>query len=1259
MGFWLFGKKTNGSLNSQRERLIGPAVRALMRNPESIVFVKNLDGVYLAGSPAFLKLAGVVSEAGIIGKTDFDLVADQSLAAAFHAEDQEIIEKRIPLKKIENVFPSHPGSEEKRYASTYKYLLLEEDGSPAGILGESRDITDKLRQEHEYSRSARIADRKVAGFDFSRLPHNSDLIRQVVRMLLSNDTPEKALNSALELIGEYYNFSRGFIFEDDPTHTRTDKSFRWLAKGLPGGIDKLNSLPYGSELMRMVRKAIDSDNYFLCRETRQLPDDVRDFFAAEGVQSLIFTGLYDENILIGMLCFDSMVPGRVWDEKQIGTIVVASRLLSVMVARQRVANSQSLSDNFLRALDQLRKVTYVIDPADYSIVFANRSLREKAGEDYSGSPCYKRFMGRNEPCTTCPVRNFKASGKSELLRVRRPDGVCLLCEAVPVHWGGQEYMMINCDDVTEFENKIEQERAMYRNALTHNAAHYYTVDLTDNVIPEAPLHGVGTDAVSPLEFYFPMNYDKYIDTFDNRYKPVAIIGKTLHCADLLQAYEEGRREIITEHYMTGLDCYMMKTTLLAQDPDSKHIIASVIVEDTSVERKKEITAQKALQDRIDILEAMSSIYYAAMFWNLRDDSYYTVSGASNRNRSVPAIGILSEVVYPRIRADYAPEQVDNALEFFDLNTLPRRLAEKGLLVREFNTKSAGWLRVSLIVLSRSVEGTADTCLWVAEQVGEHKKMEFAARAVEKKQAMLLNSISNIYCTIFDCDLQNDHFEALRYNSYFLGLIKRSEHALSRVYPLWLEDDFLPDDREANRDFFDLTKLPQMLKNNGLLTREVHCVHSGWLLIAVTAAETDIDGNVTRFLWMARPIDEQKQRELRQREELEAANKNARAAIMAKSVFLSNMSHDIRTPLNAVIGFATLAAAHPDDPLRVKEYLAKIMTSGNHLARLFNDIINMSRIESGKTAIRETRCDLTVMLQNLRPVIEPQLRQKKLQLDLDTSAIRNKSVLADTIKFNQVLINLLGNAVSFTPENGRIFLRAEQAVTPHGNSADYMFTVKDTGPGMSSDFLEKALAPRKRENGSGLASMDGAVLGVAVARDLVEMMGGSIAVHNQPGQGGEFTVKLTFKLAPAEAPQEENTQPASSAKDDLKILVVDDNEFNRDVAVDLLTDRGIRVETAADGEEAVQKLTTSVPGTYDLVLMDIQMPQMDGCAATRAIRLTPGREDLQTLPILALSANAFEEDKQSALDAGMNAHLAKPLDCEELFAVIRKFTMDAK
>lgn len=415
-------------------------------------------------------------------------------------------------------------------------------------------------------------------------------------------------------------------------------------------------------------------------------------------------------------------------------------------------------------------------------------------------------------------------------------------------------------------------------------------------------------------------------------------------------------------------------------------------------------------------------------------------------------------------------------------------------------------------------------------------------------------------------------------------------------------------------------------------------------------------------WKQNPSEKKTQNQLENRVEKETKENQFNRA---ETIFLNSISHDIRTPLNVIIGYTALASAHVNEAQEVKKYLSKIEAASNHLLLLINDVLDMSHIESGTLKLEHAPVYLPDVLENLKAIIQTDSSAKQLKFCADTKNMVHKNVITDKLRLNQVLLNILENAVKYTRPGGKIYFQIQELKEQEPGFAKYEFRVKDTGIGMSEEFIAHIFEPFSREQTSTVSGIEGMGLGMAIVKKIVDRMDGTIAVKSRQGKGTEVTVILPFKVSGQPNEWEANTrkkivqiQRFSEDKNfenlfkGKKILLTEDNELNREIAVELLKEEGFILDTAEDGTIAVEKMRTAKPGQYDLILMDIQMPIMDGYEATRQIRKLENPETAN-IPIVAITANAFEEDRQKALEAGMNEHVSKPIDLERLLEVVKK------
>ena len=474
--------------------------------------------------------------------------------------------------------------------------------------------------------------------------------------------------------------------------------------------------------------------------------------------------------------------------------------------------------------------------------------------------------------------------------------------------------------------------------------------------------------------------------------------------------------------------------------------------------------------------------------------------------------------------------------------------------------------------------------------------------------------------------------------------------------------------------FDLrfdTDSPEAMKNlkSGKII-EIRSERDGvetWFKFTISVLNDDIIGlvqditeNVTEKKQIAQHKDDEYTEKLvKANKALRDAYFNARRADNAKTDFLSRMSHDIRTPMNAIIGMTVIANSHLDDKEKVVDCLDKISVSGNYLLSIINDVLDMSKIESGKFTLNEENINLCKMLDGFMDIVKPAAKEKHHTLTLNKHDIVHENIVGDSLRLQQMFVNIVSNSIKYTNDGGNISIDVTEKAVGNKNVGCYEFVFKDNGMGMSEEFLKNIFEPFERAEDERVGKQQGTGLGMAITYNLVKMMNGEIHVDSKLGEGSEFVVTLFFKIGNSETEQvsassDNGVKELQSADySGERILLVDDNELNLEIAEELLKMTGLTVEKATNGLEAVEKFRNSGQGFYKLIFMDIQMPAMNGYEATETIRKLE-RPDAQTIPIIAMTADAFAEDVKKAHNAGMNGHIAKPLDIGKLAAVLKKW-----
>ena len=412
----------------------------------------------------------------------------------------------------------------------------------------------------------------------------------------------------------------------------------------------------------------------------------------------------------------------------------------------------------------------------------------------------------------------------------------------------------------------------------------------------------------------------------------------------------------------------------------------------------------------------------------------------------------------------------------------------------------------------------------------------------------------------------------------------------------------------------------------------------------------------KMIFAVQDITAAHEKMVRMNQMLKEASRDAQAANEAKSDFLSRMSHDIRTPLNGILGMTTIAKHYKDNPKKMLECLDKIDASGEFLLGLVNEILDISKIEAGKMMLDEEDTDMNMLLAEVHDMIQISTKRKKQEL-VWKNMVKNSHVIADKNRLQSILLNILSNAVKYTPENGTIVFTATEKKKDASGHAVFVFECKDNGIGMTKEFLNVIFEPFARDENKFVQNEQGTGLGLSIVQSIARLMGGDVTVTSKLGEGSTFLVHVSLKLSD-ESQSYDSTKNVEDSDEETnfkgnRCLLVDDNELNREIATEILMMTDIEIETACDGKEAVDLFLEHPKGYYQMIFMDIQMPVMNGYEASRAIRAS-GREDSELIPIVAMTANAYVEDVKAAVDAGMNEHLAKPINVDLLYQVMRKY-----
>lgn len=721
-------------------------------------------------------------------------------------------------------------------------------------------------------------------------------------------------------------------------------------------------------------------------------------------------------------------------------------------------------------------------------------------------------------------------------------------------------------------------------------------------------------------------------------------------------YMEGKLRIFDQ---TGeLHYYSYYSACIRRDYEERILLTIRNVDD----RQKD-------QQREAVLANLCSCYYSIYLFDLEHNVEEAIwqEDMIRRNREFPR-GEL-DVYYEKFIQNYVycddQEKMRRAgNRDFLRQTLSESQPVYDVDFRRIYPTGIGWVR-SRFSIAELQDGRVMKVVFANMDINDQKLEELKEEQQKKlyfEYQNIISGLSAFYHSVYYVDLSSKTFQAfaLRQDiSEYLGENNTFE-ALKNVYMVRLIHD--EDKAQFDRDL-SLSELSRRIQAGetiyALEYRRNYGGYFGWMRMHVILAESR-NGVPVKIILASHNVEEEKEQEEQNRQALLAAYETAKHANEAKSNFLAQMSHDIRTPMNAIIGMTSIAASQLENPKKVKDCLEKIGYSSRHLLELINEILDMAKIEKGKIELVETPFSLIELLPEINSIVRGEALAKKQQLRFEMTDIVHERLFGDAGRLRQVLINLISNAVKYTPDGGKIRVAIQEVTSRTPGIGCFVFTVEDNGIGMTAEFMERIFVPFSREDEPQVRKVQGTGLGMAISQGIVEAMQGNIQVQSEKEKGSRFVVTLNLKILESNPDSEkksalEDQNGAQAGRDCLlgmRLLLVEDNDLNMEIAQTILQEAGLVTDGAVNGYEALQMFVRSEPGTYQAILMDLQMPVMDGCTAAREIR-SSAHPQAETIPIIALTANAFAEDVAKALAAGMNDHISKPIDFERLKDVLRK------
>lgn len=686
--------------------------------------------------------------------------------------------------------------------------------------------------------------------------------------------------------------------------------------------------------------------------------------------------------------------------------------------------------------------------------------------------------------------------------------------------------------------------------------------------------------------------------------------------------------------------YVQFKVNMVEEPDTGDITGILTVTD--------ITDQ-TVTDRI--LHKLSVTNYDFVIDLDLDRDTYTIL-ASNKNLiHMPRQAKHSEWTQHMLKNSIVPKDQENYVKALESNEIRRRLKEEGRYTFAYSMlDEKGDIRTKNMTISD-----------IDIRIGRACMVRTDITDSMREQQGMLNMLAYTFELLGFVNIRSKRFTIYTRETVLKNLQPRVEENYEDIIARLVEHS--DENQEEMRGQLYLDAMLCKLKNKP----------SGYDFVYSFKSRDGIRYKQVNVLWgdenhrtvcMVRAdVTDMLTAERQTKQKLENALALAKEASQAKSDFLSAMSHDIRTPMNGIMGMTALAEAHIDDRERVEDCLHKISISSKHLLSLINDILDMSKIENSKITLNRGKIFLPELIEQLSAIMTPQAKTGSLLFDIRMEHIRHKHFYGDSLRINQILINILSNAIKFTPEGGRVDFIVEETEPVHNKDGIcYRFTISDTGIGIAEQFLDHIFDAFTRS--SSVSRIEGTGLGLSITKGLVDLMGGRISVQSQVGKGSTFRVELECESADdneTAGVEEQRTEKKDVRKEKVfygrRFLVAEDNEINAEILCELLSMYGAESVVKPDGVQTVQAFSAEAAGTYDAVLMDIQMPEMNGYEAARAIR-SMSREDAKVIPIIAMTANAFAEDVQAALDAGMTAHIAKPIDLDVMQTALSKALSDA-
>lgn len=942
---------------------------------------------------------------------------------------------------------------------------------------------------------------------------------------------------------------------------------------------------------------------------------------------------------------------------------------------------------------------YYVISDDFKLVSFNNNVKGTYSGIKVGDYCYKATMNRNEPCLHCPI-----AGNSdcdcpiyydpfyetwmEAIFSETGDGNYAVCCREAKDRGmrvfdslgkeGNEELIEQISGRAANEKLLEMEESL-QHASGQLESQVKRSLLQLNTIAEA-IHG--GFKISKNDTLFTIKYVSEqlanllgytVDEFNE--ESGGTMAGIVCLEDIAKEIPKARKQIESG------EMYVMNYRMRCKDGSWKHVedhgrlikmddsdeeFWSFIVDkdeivrvETSLDEIKKLNNElnrtlsvsketnDKLMEQIGISGALSSIYFATYYIDIEHDTFMEVRTPKDINALVSRAGNATESLNRFISVGVKPENRAAMREFAQISTLADRLSDVDTISLEYESIARGWCRANWVVSQRDDDGRANHALYVVANIDKEYRSELEKKKMLNERMSIIQSVIKVYYATYYINLEEDSYieiSSIDKIRQYIAPKGKAQEALYDMCDNIIDPEFVDDMKR----FSDLSTLKERLRNNEVIPIQYKGISRGWSQAFFVAGDRGEDGLVKTVMLCARSIEREKRREEEYNRKLSLAKDAAEAANIAKTTFLFNMSHDIRTPINAIMGYSHLLSDRNDNPELVADYVGKINSAGEYLLSIINNVLDMASIESGNVEFDLNEFDICENVKNAVDVFQSLIEEKNIKFSSKVN-IKHRHLMLDATKIGQIWVNLLSNAIKYTPNGGSVDIVVEEIPCERKGYATYVQTISDTGIGMSKEFASHIFDAFSRERNTTESKISGTGLGMAIVKRLVDLMDGTIEVESEIGKGTTFKVTLTHLII--EDPEEYLKDARSEVADmeaikGKRILLAEDNDLNAEIAMELLKETGAEVDRAQDGIICIDMLRKKEKGYYDLILMDIQMPNLNGYEATEKIR----RSGFD-IPIIAMTANAFDEDKKKALAVGMNGHLAKPIDVAELMKTL--------